>query len=222
MGNDGGSIAKRSDLAKQKKIKGRINCESIQKAKAKLCSLTQEPLKPPIVACKLGFLYNKNSLLELLIENKLPLEFNHIKTIKDVIEVKFHSDSSSLACPVSGNELNGVNKFQVMWDCGCVLSEKAIKEIPSETCLMCSRKIKQKIRLNQSREEQKINKRVLGIKSNKKHVEDAPTKRIKIADIQEIEKTHQAGLQSDVYKSLFNNDQDEETFCCRHLRAGLR
>ena len=224
MGNDGGSIAKRRDLAKQKKIKTRVSCESIQEAKAKLCALTQEPLVPPIFVCKLGFLYNKEPLFTGILSNKLPSQFNHITSTKDVIEAKFGSNSSGLACPVSGIEYNGAKNFFVMWDCGCVLSEKALKEIFSNNCIMCSTPVTLKVKINQSKDEQKLSRKAAGIKPHKKNTVGQPVKRMKIADHEMIEKAHLDSMKSDVYKSLFNQDNEnqEETFCCRHLRAGLR
>ncbi|OMJ88071.1 hypothetical protein SteCoe_10054 [Stentor coeruleus] len=109
-----------------------------------------------------------------------------------------------------------------MWNCGCVLSDKALKEIPSSTCLMCSSPITLKIHLNQSKEEQKSNKISLGVKRVKKTSEPEIMKKAKLVDMVEIEKTHQASLSSEVYKSLFSTTEASETFCCRHLRAGLR
>ena len=57
------------------------------------CALTQEPLRRPIVACQLGRMYNKQTILEFLLESKSgnlnedDLKFNpdivrHIKGIK--------------------------------------------------------------------------------------------------------------------------------------------
>jgi hypothetical protein len=59
MGNEGGSIPKRSEVVKAKKI--RKNLERISKARAhaQLCSLSKEPLRPPTVVCRRGLLYNK-------------------------------------------------------------------------------------------------------------------------------------------------------------------
>lgn len=223
MGNDGGSIAKRRDLTKQKKVKGKISCLAIQKAKARLCALTQEPLISPIFTCKLGFLYNKSGIFSALNSNTLPSSFSHISTSKDIIEAKFHNDSLSLSCPVSGIEYNGVNKFQVMWDCGCVLSEKALKEIPSENCLMCSSVIRFKVPLGQSKEQQKISQKELGIKRiAKKSTEGETVKRVKLVDQDVLEKVHLGNMESEVYQSLFSKENSDETYCCRNLRAGLR
>lgn len=225
MGNDGGSIAKRRDLTRHKKIKPKISCKAIQKAKANLCALSQEPLKPPILVCKLGFLYNKEVLLNALLTETLPDDFSHIGSLKDVIEAKFQVNASSLSCPVSGIEYNGTNNFFAMWTCGCVVSENALKEIPSPDCIMCSGPIALKVKINQTKDEQKASRKSLGIKMHKKNHEIVSTATAKIVDHDEIEKVHQNSLKSEVYKSLFSSNEnqvDQETFCCRHLRAGLR
>ncbi len=44
-------------------------------------------------------------------------------------------------CPITSLPGNGKYKFVVMRNCGCVLSERALKEVPSETCLVCHRAI---------------------------------------------------------------------------------
>lgn len=47
------------------------------------CSLTQQPLQKPIVACELGRLYNKESILQMLIDKgEKPPNIRHIKNLK--------------------------------------------------------------------------------------------------------------------------------------------
>lgn len=47
------------------------------------CSITQQLLKQPIVMCGLGRLYNKESLIEALINRDiLPTSAYHIRTLK--------------------------------------------------------------------------------------------------------------------------------------------
>jgi len=46
---------------------------------------------------------------------------------------------SRFGCPITGLPANGLYKFVIMRVCGCVISEKALKEVPSQTCLGCSR-----------------------------------------------------------------------------------
>ena len=59
MGNDGGSIPKRSEVVKQKKIKANVDKQAKAVARSTLCAISKEPLRAPIVACKRGLLYNK-------------------------------------------------------------------------------------------------------------------------------------------------------------------
>jgi len=51
---------------------------------------------------------------------------------------------SRFVCPVTALPANGQYKFVAMRTCGCVLSEKALKEVPSENCLGCGRSLKKK------------------------------------------------------------------------------
>lgn len=223
MGNDGGSIAKRRDLARQKKFQSRISCSSVAKAKANLCSLSQEPLSAPVVACKLGFLYNKEALLNSLLKNSLPSEFSHIQSLKDVTMVNIDTTTEGIMCPVSRVELNGVNEFKLMWNCGCLISEKALREVPSEICLGCNAKITKIVKIGQNKEEQKKNRKELGKRRPEKSKNSENLKKKpKIFDEEEVEKKIEESLKSDVYKSLFSKSEASETFCCRNLRAGLR
>ena len=41
---------------------------------------------------------------------------------------------------VLGLEMNGKYKFCLLWSCGCVMSERAIKEVDSDTCHSCGAK----------------------------------------------------------------------------------
>ena len=91
MGNDGGSIPRRSEVVKIKQKNQKLEKVQVAKAKASYCILSKEPLKPPIVACKLGNLYNKEEVLRRLVEKTMPYSFRHIKKLKDVKEAKVQS-----------------------------------------------------------------------------------------------------------------------------------
>lgn len=54
MGADGGTIPKRCELVKKKKKKEKLDKNVANATRWRLCRLSQEPLKRPIVACKLG------------------------------------------------------------------------------------------------------------------------------------------------------------------------
>jgi len=102
-------------------------------------------------------LYNKDGLItnHLLSPHKLN-QFKHIRSLKDIIpcSVSFPTpvgsakelfdapDSSSsehknFVCPITGVPGNGKYRFLLMRSCGCVVSERAVKEVPSSSCLAC-------------------------------------------------------------------------------------
>ncbi|XP_068120585.1 replication termination factor 2 [Hyperolius riggenbachi] len=159
MGCDGGTIPKRHELVKgPKKVeKPDKNAELV--ARWYYCTLSQEKLKKPIVACELGRLYNKDAVIEFLLD-KSPDKPNadssgHIKSIKNVIELnlsenpawtggrgntkgdKYDEQCSQFICPVVGLEMNGRHRFCVLRQCGCVFSERALKEIKTDVCHKC-------------------------------------------------------------------------------------
>ncbi|XP_071965593.1 uncharacterized protein [Antedon mediterranea] len=160
MGGDGGSIPGRQDLVRTKKKPEQAQKEFERVAKWRHCSITQEPLRQPIVACQLGMLYNKESVLEFLIEVEKPANSNcdHIKTLKDIKDLNltdnptFQKDEimkgggvyndtliAEYICPITGLEMNGRYKFGFRWKCGCVFAERALKEIKSDTCHNCGK-----------------------------------------------------------------------------------
>ena len=162
MGNDGGSIPRRREVVKEKQREERKESYEIAKAKAKLCALSKDQLKQPVVFCRLGLLYNKEEVIKRLIEKSMPKAFRHIKKLKDIKEVraeyKTSQDDASkiIVCPVSKRELNGFHPFLAVWGCGCVISDEAAKELKiSDTCINCGLHINKKsdiISLNQSAE----------------------------------------------------------------------
>ncbi|GLT43717.1 hypothetical protein SLA2020_176490 [Shorea laevis] len=109
------------------------------------CSLSNEPLKEPCVIDKLGNIFNKEALVEALLEKKLPKGFGHIKGLKDMVNIKLSmipgkeldADGARFQCPISGFEFNGKYKFFALRTCGHVLSAKALKEVKSSSCLVC-------------------------------------------------------------------------------------
>lgn len=84
MGADGGSIPRREEMVKVKERNEKgIDLKKEQlKSKWHLCSLSNEPLRPPIVTCQLGNLYNKDSVIKYLLSKKMPKSFKHIHSLK--------------------------------------------------------------------------------------------------------------------------------------------
>lgn len=131
MGNDGGSIPKRIDLVKTKKEHIIKQKRKILEERFKSCSFTNNRLKLPIIICKKGFLFNKESLLEAIINKSLPAKLTYIKRLKDIkqIRVKMNPNPKSdipLLCPLTAKEINGVKNFVCVWKCGCLLNEKML------------------------------------------------------------------------------------------------
>lgn len=111
-------------------------------------------------------LYNKDAVLEaLLSRSPRLLELSpHIRSRHDVIELHLtpnpaHAAATGTAvasgaavagaplddgaaphmCPVTHLEMSGYYGFCFLRSCGCVLSEKALREVPSSTCLRCEK-----------------------------------------------------------------------------------
>ncbi|XP_011631230.1 protein RTF2 homolog [Pogonomyrmex barbatus] len=156
MGCDGGTIPRRDELVRVKKKPEQKDKEAELAFKWKHCTIRQLPLQPPIVGCSLGHLYSKESVLEgLLDRTTLPESAIHIKNLKDVRNLNLtpnpafdgnkaekgdgynNGGKSPYICPVIGLEMNGKYKFCFLWSCGCVMSERALKEVKSLTCHKC-------------------------------------------------------------------------------------
>ncbi|XP_043231315.1 replication termination factor 2-like [Amphibalanus amphitrite] len=157
MGCDGGTIPRRDELVRTKKQGEQKDKDSVRKFKWHNCTISQSKLEKPIVACELGGLYSKSSVLEVLLDkDSKPVSAEHIKGLKDVkvlnltensaTSVVPHKGDSTLdteaseyICPVVGLEMNGKYRFVFLWTCGCVFSERAIKMVKSDTCHQCNK-----------------------------------------------------------------------------------
>ncbi|KAF6089261.1 replication termination factor 2 [Phyllostomus discolor] len=160
MGCDGGTIPKRHELVKGPKKVEKVDKDAELVAQWNYCALSQEILRRPIVACELGRLYNKDAVIEFLLDKsseKAPGKAaSHIKSIKNVTELRLsdnpawegdrgntkgdkHDDlqRARFICPVVGLEMNGRHRFCFLRCCGCVFSERALKEIKAEVCHTC-------------------------------------------------------------------------------------
>ena len=111
MGNDGGSIPKRSEMVKQTKQKVKL---AKQGQGSNVCSLTKEPLKVPVVVCKRGLLYNKESLIKRMLDKTMPHEFRHIKKLSNLVTVSessFDQETSQIFCAISLEVLSDLKAF---------------------------------------------------------------------------------------------------------------
>ena len=172
MGNDGGSIPDRTSQIRVRKRKRRINKAEIQKTKSNLCSMTKEKLRKPIVGDRLGQLYNKTSVIEYLLNKNKAKGFEHIKSLKNVKDLKcIINDNGYIQCQISQEEFSGLNKFFFLWTCGCVFSKTAMDELNIKNkCINCNIDFdinKDLISLNYSKKtKREILKSLLNIKKN--------------------------------------------------------
>ena len=133
--------------------------DSVRLYKWAHCALTQEPLEKPVVACELGRLYNKEAIIEKLLNAKSEGQTSdkiahHIKSLKDVKELQLetnpafngeeasvgdggYNDSSKAKwiCPLTSVEMNGRFPFVFDWSNGKVLSRKAYKMLKADEAL---------------------------------------------------------------------------------------
>ena len=145
--------------------------------------MTKQRLNPPLAVCRLGLIYNYEEVLNLMMEKKIPHEFAHLRSLKDLKMLKnieMNSEKNSdfpLICPISKIEYNGLNKFKAFWSCGCMCSEKAIEELSKgkkeKLCIVCLTPytLEDEISLNLTAEEQNIKKHELLRQIEKKNIQ---------------------------------------------------
>uniref|UniRef100_A0A3P9J8K0 Replication termination factor 2 n=1 Tax=Oryzias latipes TaxID=8090 RepID=A0A3P9J8K0_ORYLA len=160
MGCDGGTIPKRHELVKGPKKVEKVDKNAELLAKWKFCALSQERLRRPIVSCELGRLYNKDVVIEYLLDKSAERPnadaVAHIRGTKDIKELNLTDNPEwegerrnakgdryedihrgMFICPVVGLEMNGKHRFCYLQTCGCVFSERALKEVKTEICHKC-------------------------------------------------------------------------------------
>ncbi|GFR53085.1 hypothetical protein Agub_g15795 [Astrephomene gubernaculifera] len=155
-GGDGGSTGAESRSCYLEMYLGKkadkVNPEEERLAKWTRCHLSGEPLTPPCVVDDLGNLYNKDALIQRLLDKSLPPALSHVTGLRAVTELKLHrsnsapaanngkaasqsafqlTNDSEFSCPVTGVAFNGRYKFVVLRPSGHVVSEKALKEVPA-------------------------------------------------------------------------------------------
>ncbi|XP_036956866.1 replication termination factor 2 isoform X1 [Acanthopagrus latus] len=178
MGCDGGTIPKRHELVKGPKKVEKVDKNAELAAKWKYCALSQEKLKRPIVSCELGRLYNKDAVIEYLLDKSAERPnadaVVHIRGIRDIKELNLTDNPEwegerrnakgdryedincgMFICPVVGLEMNGKHRFCYLQTCGCVFSDRAMKEVKTEICHKCGDpfKIEDVVVLNGTKEE---------------------------------------------------------------------
>ncbi|KAH9992495.1 Rtf2 RING-finger-domain-containing protein [Russula compacta] len=150
MGNDGGSIPDRRDLVRNKPKAEQADKANQTRARWFFCALSKRPLQEPIVSCDLGKLYNKDALIEFLLDRSAFGDggeiCGHIRSLKDVKTLRLtpnttpksdsldsSADRGQFLCPLNFKEMTGVVPFVYLWTCGCVFSQAGLKAVSSST-----------------------------------------------------------------------------------------
>ncbi|KAH9016157.1 DUF602-domain-containing protein [Lactarius pseudohatsudake] len=141
MGNDGGSIPDRRDLADK---------ANQTRARWFFCALSKRPLQEPVVSCELGKLYNKDAMIEFLLDRSAFGDgeeiCGHIRSLKDVKTLSLTGnpapksgspdsgvDRGLFVCPLNLKEMTGVVPFVYLSTCGCVFSQAGLKAVSTGT-----------------------------------------------------------------------------------------
>lgn len=120
----------------------------------------------------MGYLYNKQSILEYILSKKPKPEFAHVTKLSDIFEIHLVENPSykepeeqntvyeenlppHFICSVTNEGLTGALPVIAIKSCGCVMLQKVLKEIKSSKCLNCGKSIKESdiILLNPTPEE---------------------------------------------------------------------
>ncbi|KAJ1613224.1 hypothetical protein OIY81_1055 [Cryptosporidium canis] len=147
MGGDGGSIPKRGDVVKTKGYGFKRNLGGMgymPNAQVKLtneetstklklherwtkCYLSNEPLNPPVVTCAHGLLYNKEAVINKLL-NKSKVA-PHIKNLSSVYEIKnkFNNSLNCFICPVTNRNLDYFTKASYFKCCKHIIDSSAFR-----------------------------------------------------------------------------------------------
>ncbi|CAI2376668.1 unnamed protein product [Moneuplotes crassus] len=164
MGNDGGSIPHREDMIREKPKEVKTDQALYAYNKAHMCTLSIQKLQKPIVSDRAGNLFNKEAILEALVNKNVPRAYCYIRKMKDVktLNVQMRDPKNDrvepegeganlMVCPISGTEFDGYKKFILLWPCGCYLSNKVFENMNvGNKCPNCDKKFKEKDKIQLS------------------------------------------------------------------------
>ncbi|KHO01573.1 DUF602 domain-containing protein [Metarhizium album ARSEF 1941] len=147
MGNDGGSIPKRREL-----VKNAARAPTVSELKATAleslthawthCALSGTSLEmETAVSDWKGRLFNYEAILSGLmpsdeIAETSPASFG-IKSLKDVVRLKFSKTDGRWTCPISMKEMGPSTRAVYLVPCGHAFAEVAITEIQESSCPEC-------------------------------------------------------------------------------------
>ncbi len=148
MGNDGGSIPKRREL-----VKNAARLPTVSELKATIleslghawshCALSDAPLDmDTAVSDASGRLYNYEAVLKHLLPSEEPANPDNvsiiIRSLRDIVKLKFMNRGGKWICPVSLKELGPAIRSVYIVPCGHAFAEVAVTEIIEDSCPECS------------------------------------------------------------------------------------
>jgi hypothetical protein len=99
MGCDGGTIPTRDELVKLKRKPEQRDKDGHRLFRWQHCAISQQPLRKPVMACELGKLYNKESIIGMFV-------FSFVKNFWDFILLRcWMIDELLRCCMISENLL---------------------------------------------------------------------------------------------------------------------
>ena len=169
MGTSGGGC--HSNAQKDRATEGTLRLD-----RSTVCAATAKPLKAPIVVCDLGYLLNKEDVIELMLSKALPPHLSHIKSLKGLHEATLHANPAHSSeaghtqgrseedeeppfyCPIATLPLNGRYPFVLIKPTGHVVSQRALKQVGGKVCPVTETKLSGDeaiLQINPSEEERK-------------------------------------------------------------------
>ena len=146
MGTTGGGC--HSNAQKDRASEGTLRLD-----RASVCAATSKALRAPIAICDMGFLLNKEDVIELMLSKALPPHLSHIKSLKSLHDATLHpnpafgkvalghtsgmsegDDEPPFACPVAMIPLNGRYPFVLIRPTGHVVSQRALTQVGGKLC----------------------------------------------------------------------------------------
>ncbi|CDI83858.1 hypothetical protein, conserved [Eimeria acervulina] len=149
MGGDGGSFSHRTEMVRTKGFKflrnlggmgytpntqiragdERFGKNESRDLRTSACAFSQEKLQPPLLACRIGRLYNKEAVIKALLEKALPAHMKHVKSLKDMkeVQVDINAETGFPVCPITKADLSSGVRACIIWPCGFIVSNRAIE-----------------------------------------------------------------------------------------------
>jgi hypothetical protein len=146
-GSDNHSIPKRRELVKEAaRLPTAAELKetqlTTQEYQWSTCPLSQKPLEAPIVSDYLGRLYNKDAIVQSLLPStdavlNLDELGGRVKSLKDIVEVRFETKDGKYICPIQQQEIGPGTTSVYVVPCGHACSLKAVDTIESTECFVC-------------------------------------------------------------------------------------